>query len=56
LDRYADVFIVGGPNSQTKGDHTPGSPPNILWSTAAFASTITVATNDQLKITYTIST
>lgn len=49
------VFIVGGTNSQTKGDHTAGVA-NKLWSTAAFASTITVATSDQLKITYTIST
>ncbi len=55
-DVVKGVFIVGGPNAQTKADHTAGSPPNVLWSTAAFASTITVATSDQLKITYTIST
>ncbi len=54
-DVVKGVFIAGGTNSQTKGDHTAGSA-NILWSTAAFASTITVATNDQLKVTYTIST
>ncbi len=55
-DTVYGVFIVGGPNSQTKSDHISGSPPNILWSTAAFGSPITVATSDQLKITYTIST
>jgi hypothetical protein len=55
-DVVKGVFIVGGPNAQTKADHTAGSPPNILWSVSAFASPITVATNDQLKITYTIST
>jgi len=54
-DVVKGVFIVGGANAQTKGDHTGGST-NILWSTALFASTITVATSDQLKITYTIST
>ena len=55
-DVVKGVFIVGGTSAQTKADHAAGSPPNILWSTAAFASTITVATSDQLKITYTIST
>jgi len=55
-DVVKGVFIVGGPNADTKADHTAGSPPNVLWSTAAFASTITVATSDQLKVTYTIST
>ena len=55
-DVVKGVFIAGGPNADTKNDHAPGSPPNILWSTAAFASTITVATSDQLKVTYTIST
>lgn len=55
-DVVKGVFICGGVDGQTKADHTPGSPPNILWSTALFASTITVATSDQLKVTYTIST
>ncbi len=54
-DTVYGVFIVGGPNSQTKSDHN-SDPLNILWSTAAFGSPITVATSDQLKITYTIST
>jgi len=55
-DTVKGVFICGGGEAQTKGDHTAGSPPNILWSTALFASAIVVATSDQLKVTYTIST
>ncbi len=55
-DTVKGVFICGGPDADTKNDDTAGSPPNILWSTALFASSITVATSDQLKITYTIST
>lgn len=54
-DVVKGVFICGGPNAQTKSDHTAGSPPNILWSTAAFAATVNVQTNDQLKVTYTLS-
>lgn len=54
-DVVKGVFICGGPNAQTKSDHTPGSPANILWSTAAFAATVNVQTNDQLKVTYTLS-
>lgn len=54
-DVVKGVFICGGPNSQTKGDHTAGSPPNILWSTAAFSATVNVQTSDQLKVTYTLS-
>lgn len=54
-DTVKGVFICGGPNAQTKGDHTAGSPPNILWSTAAFSAPVGVQTNDQLKVTYTLS-
>lgn len=54
-DTVKGVFICGGPNSQTKGDHTAGSPPNILWSMVAFTSPVGVQTNDQLKVTYTLS-
>ena len=54
-DTVKGVFICGGPNSQTKGDHTAGSPPNILWSMVAFAATVGVQTSDQLKVTYTLS-
>ena len=49
------VFICGGPDADTKDDDTAGSPPNILWSTAAFSATINVQTSDQLKVTYTLS-
>ncbi len=54
-DTVYGVFICGGANAQTKADHTPGAPPNILWSTAAFAATVDVETADQLKVTYTLS-
>lgn len=54
-DTVKGVFLCGGPNSQTKGDHTAGSPPNILWATAAFSATVNVQENDQLKVTYTLS-
>lgn len=54
-DTIKGVFICGGANAQTKGDHTPGSPANILWATAAFTSTVNVQTSDQIKVTYTLS-
>jgi len=54
-DVVKGVFICGGANAQTKADHTPGSPPNILWSMVAFAATVNVQTSDQLKVTYTLS-
>lgn len=54
-DTVKGVYICGGPDSQTKGDHTAGSPPNILWSMVAFAATVNVQTSDQLKVTYTLS-
>lgn len=54
-DVVKGIFVAGGPNAQTKSDNTAGSPPNILWSTAAFSATINVQTNDQLKVTYTLS-
>lgn len=49
------VFLVGGTNSQTKGDHTASG--NFLWATALF-STGDVAVNnlDQLKVTYSVTT
>lgn len=47
------LFLVGGTNSQTKGDHTPG---NTLWATALFAGgDVAVQNGDQLKVTYTVS-
>lgn len=51
------IFVVGGQNAQTKGDHAPGStPPNILWSTALFSGGDVAVTNgDQLKVTYTVN-
>jgi len=54
-DTVKGVFICGGPDAQTKADHTAGTPPNVLWSTAAFTATVNVQTNDQLKVTYTLS-
>jgi hypothetical protein len=49
------IFIVGGTNAQTKGDHTAGTA-NALWSTALFTGgDVAVENLDQLKITYTIS-
>jgi len=54
-DVVKGVFICGGPNSQTKADHTSGSPPNVLWSMVAFSATVNVQTSDQLKVTYTLS-
>lgn len=45
------AFIVGGPTSQIKGDHSSG---NVLWADALFPIT-GVSPTDQLKVTYTIS-
>jgi len=48
------VFVVGGTNAQTKGDHTASG--NFLWATALFAGgDVPVNTSDQLKVTYTVS-
>jgi hypothetical protein len=44
------LFIVGGTGAATKSATT-----GTLWSTAAFASTIAVADDDVLKVTYTVS-
>lgn len=50
------VFVVGGTNAQTKGDHTAGTA-NVLWATALFNSGDTpVLSGDQLKVTYSITT
>jgi len=50
------IFVCAGQNSQTKGNHDPGTTPvNKLWSTAAFASNVAVQNSDQLKVTYTIN-
>ncbi len=51
------IFVVGGQNAQTKGNHAPGTtPPNILWSTALFSGGDVAVTNgDQLKVTYTVN-
>lgn len=47
------LFLVGGGASQTKGDATAGA---ILWSAASFAGgNRTVAVNDTLKVTYTVT-
>jgi len=54
-DTVKGVFICGGGEALTKNDHTLGVPPNILWSTAAFTAVVNVQTNDQLKVTYTLS-
>jgi len=53
------LFACAGPNAASKGDNTAGSSPNqnILWCVTGFASgAVTVADDDQLKVTYTTST
>jgi hypothetical protein len=48
------IFVVGGTNSQTKGDHTASG--NYLWSTALFSGgDVVVSNGDQLKVTYTVN-
>ncbi len=52
------LFLVGGPNSATKGDATAGTTPNenVLWCITGFASgPVSVQDNDQLKVTYSVS-
>ena len=47
------VFVAGGPQAQTKDDHTAG---NTLWATALFSGgDVPVANADALKVTYTVS-
>lgn len=47
------IFIAGGTQSQTKGDHTAG---NTLWSTALFSGgDVVVSNGDQLRVTYTVN-
>jgi hypothetical protein len=49
------VFLAGGTNAQTKGDHTAGSA-HKLWATALFTGgDVAVLNGDQLKVTYTVS-
>jgi|GEM_PF-1525397 len=48
------IFICGGTNAQTKGDHTAAG--NVLWSTALFSGgDVAVSNGDQLKVTYTVN-
>lgn len=48
------VFLAGGANAQTKGDHTASG--NTLWATALFSGgDVAVQNGDQLKVTYTVS-
>lgn len=48
------VFLVGGTNSQTKGDHTASG--NFLWATALFSGgDVAVVNTDQIKVTYSVS-
>jgi hypothetical protein len=52
------LFAVAGPNAATKNDNTAGTPPNqnVLWCVTGFQSgAVTVADDDQLKVTYQIS-
>ncbi len=46
------IFVAAGANATTKSDNTAG---NYLWCATAFAATVTVADDDQLKVTYTVS-
>jgi hypothetical protein len=49
------VFLAGGTNAQTKGDHTAGTA-HKLWATATFTGgDVAVLNGDQLKVTYTVS-
>lgn len=49
------LFVAGGTNAQTKGDHTAGSA-HKLWATALFTGgDVPVVNGDQLKATYTVS-
>jgi hypothetical protein len=49
------VFVVGGTNAQTKGDHTAGSA-HKLWATALFTGgDVAVLNGDQLKVTYSVA-
>lgn len=46
------LFLAGGPNAATKNDNQAG---NTLWSVAAFGGgPVSVAADDQLKVTYTV--
>jgi uncharacterized Zn-binding protein involved in type VI secretion len=48
------LFVVGGTNAATKGDHTASG--NYLWATALFTSgDVPVNSGDQLKLTYTVN-
>lgn len=48
------LFAVAGTNAQTKDDHTGSG--NLLWCTALFnGGDKSVASSDQLKVTFTVS-
>lgn len=48
------LFLAGGSDAQTKSDHTTGT--NILWATALFSGgDVTVASSDQLKVSYSVN-
>ena len=48
------VFVVAGPNAQTKGDSTASG--NELWSTSSFSGgEVSVDNLDQLKVTYFVN-
>lgn len=48
------VFLCGGANAQTKGDHTASG--NVLWATALFSGgDVLVENGDELKVTYTVT-
>jgi hypothetical protein len=48
------AVVALGANADTKGDHAPDGK---LWATALFTGgDVIVATSDQLKVTYTVST
>ena len=47
------LFLAAGTQAATKGDATAG---NTLWAATAFSGGyVTVANNDQLKVTYTVN-
>jgi hypothetical protein len=48
------IFIVGGsPESQIKGDNTPGN--SILWATALLDSAYPIILDSNIRITYTVN-
>lgn len=48
------LFVAGGTNAATKGDHTAGTG-HILWAATPFAANVDVNNGDDLSVTYSVS-